>query len=178
MDDQRTDREGSGTNRVRFSLKALLILIALIAIGFGIYHFGHHSGYKAGYKAAVEAANPVITPDITKWRLTDFIPPFNEIAQIEVIGMKPLSKDIWPELVALVKDAKPVRIHQVFTVMTVVNIVKKDGREIRISILRMGDGEPTLFELAAKDVGGPDYQYFTSSMTIDRVMQLVPQLFR
>lgn len=46
IDDQGTKR-GSG---VRFSLKALLFLMALIAVGIGAYLSGYRNGYEGGYQ--------------------------------------------------------------------------------------------------------------------------------
>jgi hypothetical protein len=47
MDDQRSDREGG---KFRFSLKALLILITLIALSMGAYFGGRLAGYQQGYQ--------------------------------------------------------------------------------------------------------------------------------
>jgi hypothetical protein len=66
MDDQRTDRESGGMNPAliqrgvliprspaqqswfRFSLKALLVLITLVAVGIVAYKAGQQNGYSAG----------------------------------------------------------------------------------------------------------------------------------
>jgi hypothetical protein len=56
MDDQRTDGERGGMSdtierkRFRFSLKTLLFLMTLIAVGIGAYLVGQVSGYQGGFK--------------------------------------------------------------------------------------------------------------------------------
>lgn len=56
MDDQSTDRE-----RFRFSLKSMLVLIALVAVILGSYAFGFRKGYRTAKEES--AADYVIWKD-------------------------------------------------------------------------------------------------------------------